>query len=74
MCYRNRITRFSHYDLSVLKIPFRKISMKVISYRDLKNLVNEKFMSSLQSAVYGQNHEINVGNPDIFFTSFQGCA
>ena len=64
---------FQIMTVSVLKMRFRKISLEVITDRDL-NLVNEKFMSSLQSAVYGQNCEVNVENPDIFFRSLQWCA
>ena len=56
--------------VSVVKIHFRKIFLKVIGYRDL-NLVNETFMSSLQSDANGQNYEINIENPDIFFRRFK---
>ena len=45
---------------------FRKLPSKVISYSDFKKLENDRFMSSLQSALNSQNIDC-VKNPDLFF-------
>ena len=56
------LSDFRRMIISVLKIRFRKLPPKVISYRDFKNFENERFMNCLQSA-----HVNHVKNPDLFF-------
>ena len=41
------LSNFHRMTLSVLKMHFRKLAPKVINYRDLKKIDNERFMDSL---------------------------
>ena len=52
--------------ISVLKMHFRKLPPKVISYRDFTNFENEIFITSLQSTPESQNIAC-IKNPDLFF-------
>ena len=45
------LSDFQRMPISVLKMHSRKLSPKVIRYKDFKNFENERFMSSLQSAL-----------------------
>ena len=45
------LSNFHRMTISVLKMHFRKLPPKVISYRDIKKFGNERFMNSLQSAL-----------------------
>ena len=60
------LSDFHRMAISVLKIHFRKLLPKVISYRDFKNFENDRFLNSLQSALNNQN-SYYVRNPDLFF-------
>ena len=60
------LSDFHKMTISVLKMHFRKLPPKVISYRDFKNFENDRFMNSLQSALNNQNSNY-VKNPDLFF-------
>ena len=60
------LSDFHRMIISMLKMHFRKLPPKVISYRDLKNFENERFMNSLQSAFNDQNSDY-VQNLDLFF-------
>ena len=51
--------------ISVLKMHFRKLPPKGISYRDFKKFDNERFMDSLQHAL-GQESFDWSKNPDNF--------
>ena len=52
--------------ISVLKMYFRELPPKVISYGDFKNFENEKFITSLQSTLESQNIDY-IKHPDLFF-------
>ena len=52
--------------VSVLKMHFRKLPPKIISYRDCKNFENERFMDSLILALNSRNIDYTK-NPDVFF-------
>ena len=57
------LSDFHRMAISVLKIHFRKLMPKVVSYRDFEK---ERFMNSLQSALHNQNGNY-VKNQDLFF-------
>ena len=52
--------------VSVLKMHFRKLPPKIISYRDYKIFENERFMDSLILALNSRNIDYTK-NPDVFF-------
>ena len=52
--------------VSVLKMHFRKLPPKIISYRDYKSFENERFMDSLILALNSRNIDYTK-NPDVFF-------
>ena len=41
------LSEFHRMTVSVLKVHFRKLPPKIISYRDYKSFENERFMDSL---------------------------
>ena len=41
-----------------MKIPFRRLSPKILSYRDYRNFNNSQFMNSADSAVSRKESEI----------------
>ena len=52
--------------ISVPKMHFRKLSPKVINYRDFENFNNERFMNSLQYTLIEKRIDYSK-NPDKFF-------
>ena len=64
------LSDFHRMTVSVLKMHFRKLPPKVISYRNFKKLENERFMDSLYLALYSQNIDYTK-NPDLFFNICQ---
>ena len=60
------LSDFHRMTISVLKMYFRKLPLKVISYWDFKNFENERFITSLQSTLESQNIYY-IKNPDLFF-------
>ena len=60
------LSDFHKLTISVLKMHFRKLSPKVISYRDFKNFENERFITSFQSTLESQNIDY-IKNLDLFF-------
>ena len=56
--------------VSVLKMHFRKLPPKIISYRDYKSFENERFMDSLILALNSRNIDYTK-NPDVFFEVYQ---
>ena len=65
------------HRISVLKMHFRKLPPKIISYRDFKKFDNERFMDSLQRTI-GQESFDWSKNPDKFYEIchkiFNSCA
>ena len=57
------LSDFHRMTISVLKMRFRKLLPKVVSYRDFEK---ERFMKSLQSTLSNQNGDY-VKNHDLFF-------
>ena len=57
------LSDFHRMTISVLKMRFRKLLPKVVSYRDFEK---ERFMKSLQSTLNNQNGDY-VKNHDLFF-------
>ena len=45
--------------ISVLKMHFRKLPPKIISYRDLKKFDNERFMDSLQHTLGQESFDLS---------------
>ena len=60
------LSGFHRMAISILKMHFRKLPPKVISYRNFKNFENERFMNSLQLALNNQNGDY-IKNPDLIF-------
>ena len=56
------LSDFQRMTISVLKMHFRKLPPKVISYRDFKIFENERFMNSLQSALNSQNSDYVISS------------
>ena len=54
------------HRISVLKMHFRKLPPKIISYKDFKKFDNERFMDSLQHTL-GQESFDWSKNPDKFY-------
>ena len=52
--------------ISVLKMHFRKLPLKVINYRNFKKFDNERFMNSLQYTLNEERIDYSK-NPDKFF-------
>ena len=52
--------------VSVLKMHFRKLLPKIISYRDYKSFENERFMDALILALNSRKIDYTK-NPDVFF-------
>ena len=53
--------------ISVLKMHFRRLPPKLITYRDFKKFDKERFMNSLQSVLFDPYANYNIRDPDIFF-------
>ena len=53
--------------ISVLKMNFRRLPSKRITYRDFKKFDNEWFMNSLQSVLFDPRADYNIRDPDTFF-------
>ena len=64
------LSDFYRMTPSVLKMHFRKLPPKVISYREFKKFENERFMDSLYLALNSQNIDY-TRNPDLFFNICQ---
>ena len=60
------LSDFHRMTVSVLKMDFRKLPPKIISYRDYKSFENERFMDSLILALSSRNIDYTK-NPDVFF-------
>ena len=60
------LSGFHRMTISILKMHFRQLPPKVISYRNFKNFENERFMNSLQLALNNQNGDY-VKNADLIF-------
>ena len=71
------LSDFHRMTISVLKMHFRKLPPKIISYRDFKKFDNERFMDSLQRTI-GQESFDWSKNPDKFYEIchkiFNSCA
>ena len=52
--------------ISVLKMHFRRLPSKRITYRDFKKF-DEWFMNSLQSVLFDPRADYNIRDPDTFF-------
>ena len=64
------LSDFYRITISVLKMHFRKLPLKVISYRDFKTFENERFITSLQSTLESQNIDYiknSITLKDLFF-------
>ena len=59
--------------VSLLKMHFRKLPTKVISYRNFKKFENKRFMDSLHLALNSQNIDYTK-NPDLFFNGLNHHA
>ena len=55
------------YKICVLKMDFRRLPAKVITYRDFKKFYNKSFINSLQSVLSDPHADYNICDPDIFF-------
>ena len=64
------LSDFHRMTFSVLKMHFRKLPPKVISYREFKKFENERFMESLYLALNIQNIDY-IKSPDLFFNIWQ---
>ena len=64
------LSDFHKMNVSVLKMHFRKLPPKVISYTDFKKFENERFMDSLYLALNSKNIDYTK-NPDLFFNICQ---
>ena len=54
--------------VSVLKMHFRKLPPRIISYRDFSNYHNANFINSLTEVLFkGENTESFVKDPDCFY-------
>ena len=54
--------------VSVLKMHFRKLPPRIISYRDFSNSDNANFINSFNETVFeGENTESFVKDPDCFY-------
>ena len=60
------LSDFHRMTVSVLKLHFRKLPSKIISYRDYKSFENKRFMDSLILALNSRNIDYTK-NPDVFF-------
>ena len=62
------LSGFHRMIVSVLKMHYRKLPPKIISYRDFSNYDNANFINSLNETVFeGKNTESFVKNPDCFY-------
>ena len=59
------LSDFHRMTVSVLKMHFRKLPPKIISYRDYKSFEKERFMDSLILAINSRNIDYTK-NPDVF--------
>ena len=59
------LSDFHRVTVSVLKMHFRKLPPKIISYRDYESFENERFMDSLILALNSRNIDYTK-NPDVF--------
>ena len=62
--YVSGVSDLNKMAASVLKIHFRNVSSKDISYKDLKKFERERFIAPY-------NHENNMEDVDIFFQVYQ---
>ena len=53
------LSDFHRMTISVLKMHFRKLPPKIISYRDLKKFDNERFMDSLQHTLGQESFDLS---------------
>ena len=60
------LSDFLRITISVLKMQFRKLPPKIISYRDLKKFDNERFMNYLQHTLSQESLDWSK-NPDKFY-------
>ena len=60
------LSDFHRMTIPVLKMHFRKLSPKIINYRDFKKFDNERFTHSLQYAL-SEEHVDYSKNPEPFF-------
>ena len=60
------LSGFHRMTISILKMHFRQLLPKVISYGNFKNFENERFMNSLQLALNNQIGDY-VKNADLIF-------
>ena len=60
------LSDFHRMTISVLKMHFRKLPPKIISYRDFKKFDNERFMDSLQHTLVQESFDWSK-NPDKFY-------
>ena len=60
------LSDFHRMIISALKMHFRKLPPKVISYWDFKNFENERFITFLQSTLESQKIDY-IKNPDLIF-------
>ena len=65
------LSDFHKMTKSVLKMHFRRLPPKRISYRDFKKIDNEKYMNSLQSVLFDPHVDCNISDPDVFFQKCQ---
>ena len=62
------LSGFHRMIVSVLKMHFRKLPPRIISYRDFSNSDNANFINSFNETVFeGENTESFVKDPDCFY-------
>ena len=62
------LSDFHRMTVSVLKMHFRKLPPRIISYRDFSNYHNANFINSLTEILFeGENTESFVKDPDCFY-------
>ena len=61
------LSDFYKITIFVLKMPFRRLLPKLITYRDFIKFDNERFMNSLQSVLFDPHTDYNIHDPDTFF-------
>ena len=62
------LSDFHRMTVSVLKMRFRKLPPRIISYRDFSNYHNANFINSLTEILFeGENTESFVKDPDCFY-------
>ena len=62
------LSDFHRMTVSVLKMHFRKLPPRIISYRDFSNYHNTNFINSLTEILFeGENTESFVKDPDCFY-------